>query len=107
MSRPRAARRPVSMSRGSIDGPATGGQPRGERVERAAHFVDLGDPGRVERRDQHAAARRIDTSASFFSSRSACSTGWRETASRAAMSSCVRRAPGAMLPSLIASSSAR
>ena len=60
MSRPRAARRPLSISAGSSDGAGARGKARGERVERAAHFVDLGDPGGVERRDEDAAAGRVD-----------------------------------------------
>ena len=47
------------------------------------------------------------TRPSFFSSRSACSTGWRLTANCAAKSSCVMRALGASAPVLMASSSAR
>ena len=70
-------------------------------------------PGRCapapRRRAAPPAARgpaRLRTSPSFFSSRSACSTGWRDTASRAARSSCVMRSPGASAPLLMASSSA-
>ena len=40
-----------------------GGQARGEGVERAAHFVDLGDPARLERRDEEAAAGRVEDQA--------------------------------------------
>ena len=35
-------------------------QPRGQHIERAAHLVDLGHPVGVQRRDQHAAARRVE-----------------------------------------------
>ena len=45
---------------GVDDGAAAGGEPCGERVERAAYFVDLGDPGGVERRDDDAAPGRVD-----------------------------------------------
>ncbi len=60
MLRPRAARRPVSIRRGSSTAWRRGGELRGERVERAAHFVDVRDPARVERRDEDAAAGRIE-----------------------------------------------
>ena len=36
---------------------AAAAQPGGERVERAAHLVDLGDPGGVERRDERRRGR--------------------------------------------------
>ena len=83
---------------------------RGARPARRARRAPR-RPGRSRRRRAARRARRgrarRRTRPSFFSRRSACSTGWRETASRAAMSSCVRRAPGASEPSLIASSRAR
>ena len=56
---PRAARRPASISAGSSAAPAFGRQARGQRVDRAAHFVDLGDLVRVERGDDDAAAGRV------------------------------------------------
>ena len=40
-------------------GAALGGAPCGQRVERGPYLVDLGDLGAVERRDHHAASRRV------------------------------------------------
>ena len=84
-------------------GPGQRGLARGQAVQHRAHLVDVGDrPARRAARPSARGDPASITNPSFFSIRSACSTGCRDTSRDAASSSCVRRAPGARSPSQMA-----
>ena len=109
MLRPRAARA-AGLDQLRVDATArcAGGEAGGQRVERAAHLVDLGDPGGVERRDQHAAAGRVDDEAVLLEQAQRLQhrlARHGQLARRCLPASAARRARA--MPSLIASSRAR
>ena len=92
---PRAALRPCSISLGSMRKRALRRQPRGQRVERAAHLVDLARSSRrpaapPARRGRARPARSRPSSAAAAPAAPAGAT----RPAAAAMSSCVMRSPG-------------
>ena len=93
--------------RGIEDRVACGREPDGERVERAADLVDVGDPAGVERRDEDAAAGRVEHEAVLLQQPQRLQH--RLARDRQAFGDVFlrHRVPGAIEPSLIASSSAR
>jgi len=54
---------PVGDEAGVEPGAPVRGEPGRQRIERGAHLVDLGDPARIEGRDEEAAPRRIERQA--------------------------------------------